>query len=355
MSWYSDVTGYSGSTGGGSGTGFTGTSTGNVYNVGQSYVSAGRIYTAQADGTFMRDDGHVTVGSSIALQSGQSRYVGSGAAAGVVVTTPKGTVTGSKKVKASAKSAKKPSKKAVAPAVAAPIPRPREIRPGVPAGHQAPPKPAQGVRPGRAATLPTTGPGVQVVTKGKPATAGPGVPAAVQSPRNGAGQGVIKYDWLWGKQAPTGPVAIVEQQNPSKNVKEIVLRPKGLLGPDDPGYSWVIPEGLSSMDDVEMSLGNEGPAPMAAQLAINMSILEYNTDRKQAEADYQSRRTNSKIGEAFDAAGGWLSQNATGAGMTHQMPDMPKTLPSPFKGGSSGSPFPGSADLVPHYANPYLK
>lgn len=48
--------------------GFTGTSTGNVYVVGQTYTSAGREYVAQADGTFrtVNSDGTVrsTEGSS---------------------------------------------------------------------------------------------------------------------------------------------------------------------------------------------------------------------------------------------------------------------------------------------------
>lgn len=65
---------------------FTGTSTGDRYNVGQSYESAGRVYTAQADGSFsVNGSNRSVVGSSqdpTTVWGGWSTpSVGSGAAA----------------------------------------------------------------------------------------------------------------------------------------------------------------------------------------------------------------------------------------------------------------------------------
>lgn len=89
---------------------FTGTSTGDRYNVGQSYESAGRVYTARVDGGF-REEGtnRVLVGSSQdpttqwggwstpAVGSGAASYdgtagpsYGGGAAAGQVYSSPSG-------------------------------------------------------------------------------------------------------------------------------------------------------------------------------------------------------------------------------------------------------------------------
>lgn len=87
---------------------FTGTSTGDRYNVGQSYESAGRVYTAQSDGSFsVNGSNRSVVGSSQdpttvwggwstpAVGSGAAAYdgtaspsYGGGAAAGQVYSGP---------------------------------------------------------------------------------------------------------------------------------------------------------------------------------------------------------------------------------------------------------------------------
>ena len=61
---------------------FTGTSTGNVYNVGQSYVSAGRVYTAQPDGSFKTTNRDGTVRSVVGSSQSESAtfYHSSGSA-----------------------------------------------------------------------------------------------------------------------------------------------------------------------------------------------------------------------------------------------------------------------------------
>lgn len=92
---------------------FTGTSTGDRYNVGQSYESAGRVYTAQADGSFsVNGSNRSVVGSSQdpttvwggwstpAVGPGAASYdgtaspsYGGGASAGQVYSSPSGAST----------------------------------------------------------------------------------------------------------------------------------------------------------------------------------------------------------------------------------------------------------------------
>lgn len=185
--------------------GFTGTSTNRVYNVGQSYASAGRIYTAQSDGTFVRDDGHRTVGSSYALQTGQSSYVGGGSEVryngpSVGVASPWDRLTPQQAARRNARearrggSSKSPTApkaqtpvKASQPGSASPVPRPRSDRPvGVPEGHQAPP-PVRAPTATPAPSVPTAGPGAGVVTKGNAWTTGPGA-GGVYRPGDRGGQ-----------------------------------------------------------------------------------------------------------------------------------------------------------------------
>lgn len=69
---------------------FTGTSTGNRYNVGQSYSMAGDVYTARADGTFQNErTGRATVGSSREVAAaGLSGLTGGGPGNSRVATAP---------------------------------------------------------------------------------------------------------------------------------------------------------------------------------------------------------------------------------------------------------------------------
>lgn len=272
MSWFSEVA-HGGSSS--SGLGFTGTATGNVYVVGQKYVSAGRVYTAQADGTFVRDDGHRTVGSSVGLQTGQSHYVGSGSGSTYVVTQPGSgavvtTSSGGKSTKKSKskKSGGGSSAAPKAPVASPPIPKPRESRPGVPAGHQAPP-PVKPAAPSPA-PAPTRGSGAGSVTKPGGTTAGPGGKGASTAPPQGGqsqsgprpGSGIDK--------AKDGQFTFPYEQ--SKEEPGIVIAPA--FG-DQPAVI-LFPSPVTGGQGLENRYGDDGPITWFGGLNIGLQDLSYN-------------------------------------------------------------------------------
>lgn len=282
--------------------GFTGTATGRTYNVGQSYTSAGRVYTAQADGTFVREDGHRTVGSSYALMNGTSQYTGTGGRA--PLGTPLAASEQARLEAFNAWAATQPRKgSATRPKVRtpiAPIPRARNERPG---GQGLPDdiRPVLPPVPRSRPNSPTSGPGSGVVTKpGSNFGSGVGNPKASNGRRGNRYEGAGAYDQYFGRQAPLTPVGrgpkFVDDDG---GIAEFIIRAPGTLEPKDPGYSIMFPPGTSSMSGFQTQLDEDSIFGSIVLAQRDWGTMQYNRARNDAEYAYQREYQMRKGNELF--------------------------------------------------------